>query len=335
MAGLTGSLKKVGLNGFFFALLGMILLARLFPFYGTSESPLPLSIITQYGVALIFFFYGLKLSPEKLRAGLANWRLHILIQTTTFILFPLIAWGIFTVTGPHTEHALWLGVLYLAALPSTVSSSVVMVSIAGGNLAAAIFNASISSILGIFITPVWMATFMDAAAGSVDIQDVIIKLSLQVLLPVVLGLAAHRWWGAWAERFKHGLRLFDQSIILLIVYTAFCESFSSGMFQQHSLTDILLLAAAMWSFFLFMALLMEGLGRLLKFEREDRISILFCGSKKSLVQGAVMGKVLFPDPVVMGVVLLPVMLYHALQLIVGSMLAERFASATHAQNIKK
>ncbi|HEX5168331.1 MAG TPA: bile acid:sodium symporter family protein [Cyclobacteriaceae bacterium] len=318
--------QKAGLNGFFFGLITMVLLAWLLPFYGTAGSPLHLSVITKYGVSTIFFLYGLKLSPEKLRIGLNNWRLHLLIQTTTFILFPLFVLVFSFLLKDPDYQLLWIGTFYLASLPSTVSSSVVMVSIAGGNLPAAIFNASISSIIGIFVTPLWMSFFIEKTGSSAELTDVIMKLCLQILAPVILGLLLHRKWGSVAEKYKNQLRYFDQVIILLIVYTAFSESFYGEMFNGHSILEIILLGVTMLLFFSLMFGLMHLLSSLFKFNREDRITILFCGSKKSLVQGAVMGRVLFPNPVTFGIILLPLMLYHALQLIAGSAIAERMAS---------
>lgn len=323
---LTTSLRKAGLNGFFVALLSMVLLAWLFPSFGTKESPFPFTIITEYGVALIFFFYGVRLSPEKLKAGLGNWKLHLVIQSTTFILFPVIALLAYHITGYHEQRLLWLGIFYLAALPSTVSSSVVMVSVAGGNLPAAIFNASLSSIIGIFITPLWMSLFIGQTTESIDLSNVVLKLCLQVLLPVIAGFLFHGKLGRQSEKYSKTLRLFDQMIILLIVYTAFCESFAGNMFSAHSSGEILLLAFTMLLFFLFIFLLMQLVAVALKFLREDRITILFCGSKKSLVQGAVMGKVLFPDAQILGIILLPIMFYHALQLIAGSVIAQRMGN---------
>lgn len=325
MKTLLSHLQKAGLNGFFFALLFMVFLAWLLPYYGTSESPLPLSTITKYGVSIIFFFYGLKLSPEKLRTGLSNWKLHLLIQSSTFILFPVFVLAFSFLLNDSEYRLLWIGTFYLAALPSTVSSSVVMVSIAGGNLPAAIFNASISSIIGIFVTPIWMSFFIEETGSTVGLVDVILKLCLQVLAPVILGILLHHKWGDFAEKYKTGLRYFDQSIILLIVYTAFCESFYGNMFSSHPMTEIVMLSFIMISFFLVMFFFMYILSSLFKFNREDTITLLFCGSKKSLVQGAVMGRVLFPNPVTFGLILLPLMLYHALQLIAGSMIAERMA----------
>jgi sodium/bile acid cotransporter 7 len=196
-----------------------------------------------------------------------------------------------------------------------------MVSIAGGNVPAAIFNASISSIIGIFVTPVWMS-FYGQGQGDIALADVIIKLCLQVLLPVVVGLLLHSQLGKWSEKNKGWLRKLDQLTILLIVFMAFSKSFLEKMFDGFTGVEIVLLGVAMVVFFLVMALLMHLLSSALRFPREDRITVIFCGSKKSIIQGAVMGKVLFGQGVSLGIVLLPLMLYHALQLMAGSILAQ-------------
>lgn len=326
MKHLLQTLSKAGLNGFFFCLIAVVVLAFQFPAWGAEGSVVPLSEIAQYGVSIIFFFYGLKLSPEKLRAGLSNWRLHLLIQSSTFILFPVAILLIHFLFGSENNKLLWLGVFYVAALPSTVSSSVVMVSIAGGNLPAAIFNASISSILGVFITPIWVTLFIGDMYAEMDTTQVIMKLCFQVLIPVMVGLFLHKWLGHFTDRFKTALRLFDQTIILLIVFTSFCESVAGNMFKQVPLLEIVFLGIAMLVLFLSMFAIMYTCAVLLKLNREDRIAVLFCGSKKSLVQGAVMGKALFPDPLLLGIVLLPLMLYHALQLISSSIIAEAMRS---------
>jgi sodium/bile acid cotransporter 7 len=319
---MAGTLSKVGLNGFFFCLIGAIFLAWLYPAIGTDSSPVPLGAIAEYGVSVIFFFYGLKLSPEKLKAGLTNWKMHLLIQASTFVLFPLIILATKYFFQGGSSPFLWMGAFYLAALPSTISSSVVMVSIAGGNMPAAIFNASISSIIGIFITPLWMSGLLEKTDASFDITHVILKLCLEVLLPVILGLLLNKKLGYWADKYKTQLRWFDQFTILLIVYTSFCESFAGNMFSGYSLLIIVGLGALMLLLFFLAFGIMSLVSKWLGFSRADRITVLFCGSKKSLVQGAVMGKVLFPDPLTLGVVLLPLMLYHALQLLAGSTIAQ-------------
>lgn len=322
MAKLRETLNRVGLNTFFFLLVGMIFLAKAFPEWGSEESPLPLKAITGIGISVIFFFYGVKLSPEKLKQGLSNWKLHILVQSTTFLIFPMVVLLLYAVWGDEA-NLFWIGTFYLAALPSTVSSSVVMVSIAGGNLPAAIFNASISSMVGIFITPLWMDLMLPETAVDFDLTDTIIKLSFQVLVPVILGLFVHKYLVMYVNKHQTALKNFDQAIILLIIFTAFAESFSENMFDGHSASELILLGVLMLVFFLLMMGLMYLLSKALKFSREDMITVIFCGSKKSLVQGAVMGRVMFPDPVVFGVMLLPLMVYHALQLMVGSAIAQK------------
>lgn len=322
MAKLKDTLRRVGLNTFFFLLIGMIFLAKLFPDWGTADSPLPLKTITGAGISFIFFFYGVKLSPQKLWEGLSNWKLHLVVQATTFLIFPLVVLVLYTFFGEEGSY-LWLGTFYLAALPSTVSSSVVMVSIAGGNLPAAIFNASISSMVGIFITPVWMDILLPETSVSFDLTDTFIKLSLQVLFPVIIGLMLHHRLIGFVNKYQAALKNFDQGIILLIVFTAFAESFAEDMFSGHSTGQLIGLSVLMLAFFGLMLALMYFISVGFRFSREDTITVMFCGSKKSLVQGAVMGRVMFPDPVVFGVILLPLMIYHALQLMAGSALAQR------------
>jgi sodium/bile acid cotransporter 7 len=296
-------------------------LAYFFPELGETNGGFTIDKLTFYGVSLIFFFYGVKISPSTLKIGLSNWKLHLVIQSTTFLIFPLLILllnGLFGVEG----DLFWLGTFYLAALPSTVSSSVVMVSIAGGNLPAAIFNASISSILGIVITPMWMEVFLSATDADFELFTTVLALVKQILVPVVIGFFLHKRLVNWVQKYNKLLKNFDQLVILLIVFSAFSQSFGRNMFAGQ---NILGLGFFMLVLFVFMAGGMYLLGRWLSFERGDKITVLFCGSKKSLVQGAVMGKILFPDPVVFGVVLLPLMLYHTLQLILGSALAERMA----------
>ncbi len=319
-------LSRAGLDGFSLLILVTVVFAWHFPEAGSTDSPLHLKQVGNVGVAFIFFFYGLKLDPAKLLAQLGHWKMHLLIQSTTFIIFPLIILFFRSIFYTPESDLLWVGTFYLAALPSTVSSSVVMVSIAGGNIPAAIFNASISSLIGIFLTPVWMNIFVSANDLSAsDLSGVIINLCFQVLLPVAAGLALHRRLGFIATRFKNQLRYIDQAIILLIVFRAFCDSFLNNMFDGYSITELVVLSALMLLFFFVMLAVMQLLAVRMGFSREDRITVIFCGSKKSLVQGAVMGQVLFPGAAALGILLLPLMIYHGLQLFAGSILAQQFA----------
>ncbi|MBD1398773.1 bile acid:sodium symporter [Pontibacter sp. JH31] len=325
MARVQGLLVRAGFDWFLLALMGMILLAYLWPEGGLDKEPISLGDVATYGVSLIFFFYGLRLSPEKLRAGLGSWRLHLVVQASTFLLFPLLIMPLHTLFEGTSGELLWLGTFYLAALPSTVSSSVVMVSIAGGNIPAAIFNASISSLIGVFVTPLWMGLYLSAGSGDFDMGQIMLKLVLQVLLPVTLGIVLHRYWGGFAERNRKQLRFFDQGIILLIVYTSFSESFARDMFSGYSIGDLFLLGLGMIGLFFLVYSIVHVVSHLMGFGPEDRITAIFCGSKKSLVHGTVMSKVLLPDANMVGIILLPIMLYHALQLLASSVIAQSIA----------
>ncbi len=318
-------LKTVGIDGFILALTGAILLAYIWPAPGIPDSPLKLHKVAGYGVSLIFFFYGLKLSPIQLKQGLSNWKLHIVIQVITFIVFPALIILFRKFAGGSSESLLWTGTFFMATLPSTVSSSVVMVSIANGNVPAAIFNASLSSLLGVIITPLWMGVVITTGTHTPDIGESIIKLSFQVLLPVMLGVLLHPKFGSIAARNRHNLKLFDQTVILLIVYVSFCESFANKMFSGYSFFSILLLCLAMTALFFLIYSVTSLTGKLLKFRKDDYITAVFCGSKKSLVHGTVMAKVLFPQMTGLGVILLPLMIFHTLQLIASSILAQRFS----------
>jgi solute carrier family 10 (sodium/bile acid cotransporter), member 7 len=320
---LTQTLQRVGINGFLFGLFCAIGLAALFPEVGSVDSGFPWKPIINAGIAFVFFFYGVKLDPEQLRSGLSNWRLHLLIQVSTFLIFPVLVYLLVQVM-PWVDPDFRLGISYLSALPSTVSASVVMVSIAGGNLPAAIFNASISSLLGVILTPAWMGILGSGPAGEIDFWSTLGELILKVILPVVLGVFAHKWLFPRIKGYLSRLKYVDQTVIMIIVFTTFAESFAQKLFSAYQFSTLLNIAVTMLGIFILIWLILELISKLLKFSIQDRITTLFCGSKKSLVHGVVIGKVIFPDPVILGLVLLPVMLYHIQQLIFGSILAGYF-----------
>ena len=316
-------LSRAGLDWFLLALLGVVALAYARPGVGSHASPVPWKLITTVGVALVFFFYGLKLSFEKLRAGMRNWKLHVLVQMGTFVLFPALALLARPFFGSESGSLLWQSIFFLCALPSTVSTSVVMVSIAGGNLPAAIFNASISSLLGILITPLLASLFLNSTTETSQLWGLALQLLWQVVLPVGAGLLLNSRLGALVDRHRNGLRLFDQITILLIVYTAFCESFANGIFGSYRPADVVKLGIGMVGLYAVVFGILWVASRLLHFSRADQVVAVFCGSKKSLVHGSVMASLLFPASAATGLILLPLMLYHSLQIVLASSMAQR------------
>ncbi len=315
------SLKKT--DRFILATILTVLTAWLFPQWGGKNSHIPLDSIGSIGISLIFFFYGLKLSFEKIKTGLRNWKLHLVVQLSTFLLFPLIVLFFFPFLKTEHSRLIWLAFLFLAALPSTVSSSVVMVSIAKGNLPAAIFNASISGLIGIAVTPLWTGFFLSHSAGGFDLSAIYLKLLTEIFLPISAGLALYPLFGKYVQRHSSSLVLFDKSVILLIIYKSFAASFEDQVFSSVGIKDLLFIFAAVAALF-YIVYHLTGYGaQLLKFNREDRITAQFCGTKKSLVHGTVFSSILFPASIPAGIILLPLMVFHALQIFIITIVATK------------
>ncbi|SMO68817.1 solute carrier family 10 (sodium/bile acid cotransporter), member 7 [Saccharicrinis carchari] len=316
-------LKKI--DGFIVGLLCMIALAYWFPAMDDNWSTINLETLTTVGISLIFFFYGLKLSPQSMKQGLLNYKLHLLVQLTTFFLFPLLVICLRPLVHSEDTELLWLALFFMAALPSTVSSSVVMVSIAKGNIPGAIFNASISGLIGIVLTPIWMGVFMGSADAGFDFWESVISLIVKILLPVIAGLSLNKFFGGTARKYRRYLTTFDKSIILLIVYNSFGKSFKANIFDDISLLHLGITAVLIGFTFVIIYGIVYYVAVKLSFSREDRITALFCGSKKSLVHGSVMANVLFKNMASQGIFIIPIMVYHSLQLIAVSFIAQRYA----------
>lgn len=318
-------MKKYFPDWFISGLFLMILVAWLKPGMGMDLQPVHLGLVIDIGVVLIFFFYGLKLDPAKLKAGMSNWKMHVAIQLTTFLLFPLLILPFYPLLKETNLEIFWMGLFFLAALPSTVSSSVVMVSIAGGNIPGAIFNASISGIIGIVMTPFWMGLFLTGAQEGFDFSHVLVQLITQIIVPVVAGLLLHRYFVRWVNRHLPKLAAFDKIIILLIVYESFSRSFISGIFTSVSWLALGGLTLAVVLLFFIVLNFTGWTAKKLRFSREDRITLQFAGTKKSLVHGSVFASVLFSGISGAGIFLLPIMIYHSFQLFYISILARKMA----------
>lgn len=322
---------KYRVDTFIMALLIVIIIAYLFPqgvSYGGGE---PLEVISTVGVSLIFFFYGLKLSFSEIKSGLRNWKLHIIIQLMTFLLFPLVILLFKPLIHTDSQHHFWLSFFFLATLPSTVSSSVVMVSIARGNVPAAILNASISGLIGVLLTPIWMSLFLDFETTNV-FGVVYWGLIREIVIPVALGLFTQRYFGKWAVRNSRHIAKFDKSVILLIVYISFAESFVSGVFETISTTYLVMVFVCTVLLFTIIYTTIYLITRyMMNFGREDQITALFCGSKKSLTHGSVFGKFLFVNNPNVGLYFLPLMIFHAFQIFIITIIAQWYQNRLKKQ----
>lgn len=309
-------------DNFTLLLVAVVAAASLLPCEGRAA--VAFGWITDLAIGLLFFLHGAKLSREAIVAGATHWRLHLAIFACTFALFPLIGLALRPLLSPWVTPELYTGILYLCALPATVQSAIAFTSLARGNVPAAICSASASSLFGIVLTPLLVGLLLDRQADGGSMLDAMLKIVLQLLVPFVAGQVARRWIGAWVGRHARGLRMVDQGSILLVVYTAFSAAVVEGLWRDVPLPALLALALAC---VLILALALgctTVLARLLGFHKEDEITLVFCGSKKSLASGVPMAQVLFAGGTI-GAAILPLMVFHQLQLMVCSVLAQRYA----------
>jgi sodium/bile acid cotransporter 7 len=320
-------LKLPGLDPFLLFLIGAVILASVLPCRG--EGAVIMGWVTNAAITLLFFLHGAKLSREAILAGVGHWRLHLLVAASTFVLFPALGLLIRAAGGDFVKPGMAAGILFLCLLPSTVQSSIAFTSIARGNVPAAVCSATLSNVAGIFITPVLVGLAMGAEArgghGGVDLHS-IQSIALQLLLPFILGHLSRPLTSAFLTRHKTLVGRVDRSSILLVVYTAFSAAVAEGLWKRLSAGDIAMVLV-LDSALLAVALVVTTFAaRLLGFSREDEIAIVFCGSKKSLASGVPMAGVLFP-PALVGPLIVPLMLFHQIQLMVCAIMARRYAAA--------
>lgn len=321
-------LQRLARDWFLAGMIAAVVLAALFPDFGRTGGPMHADVVANVGIFSVFLLHGLGLSAEHLKAGVTRWRLHLLVQAFTFGVFPLLWWALDMAAGRWVPPDMSLGFLYLCAVPSTISSSVAMTGLARGNVAGAIFNASLSSLLGVVLTPLLVSTLAATAGHSLPLADAILKLAGLLVLPLVLGQLLRPWLGRGFARYKPYTNAFDRLVILVLVYASFCDSVASGLFTRYS-GSLLALALGGAALLLAVVLVLTTLAaRQAKFNKEDEIAAVFCGSKKTLASGVPMARLLFGAHPGLGLIVLPLMFYHQLQLLVCSVLADRYAART-------
>jgi len=321
---MIGRLSLPGLDPFLIFLVGTVTLATLLPCRG--EGATIFGWITDGAIALLFFLHGAKLSRQALLAGIGHWPLHLVVGAATFVLFPILGLIVRALSPGGLDPSLAAGVLFLCLLPSTVQSSIAFTSIARGNVPAAVCAAALSNVAGVFITPMLVAIFMGArmSGGAGGGLHSIESIAMKLLAPFVIGHLARPLVVGLLDRHKALVGRVDRGSILLVVYTAFSAAVIQGLWRSVSagqLALVLVIDAVMLAIALVATC---TAARLLGLSEEDEIAIVFCGSKKSLASGVPMAKVLFPTAVV-GPMILPLMLFHQIQLMACAVIAKRYA----------
>lgn len=318
---MKGVLARFYIDPYLLMLLGTVALASVLPPAGIWA---PISgAVADLGIIVLFFLHGARLSRQAVWDGARNWRLHLAVAGMTFVLFPLLGVGMRALPGLDPELA--IGLLFLTLLPSTVQSSIGFTAIARGNVAAAVCSASFSNLAGILLTPLLVAVLITGKSGGVS-WHMVLTIVGQLLVPFLAGHLLRPWIGGWVARQKRMLAFVDKGSILMVVYTAFGAAVADGLWSRVSAADLAMIVVLSVAV---LAVVM-GIGRLLaltmKLPRADAIVLQFCGSKKSLASGVPMAGVLFA-PEQVGAILLPVVIFHQVQLIVCAVLAQRYRVA--------
>ncbi|MFV0429065.1 MAG: bile acid:sodium symporter family protein [Arachnia sp.] len=312
-----------GIDPFLLLILGSAGLAWFAP--ATGDVAMVLGWATKAAIALLFFGYGARLSARQALAGLTHWRLHLAILGTTFVVFPLVGAGLLALPDGAVASTTWVGLAFLTLVPSTVQSSITFTSIARGNVAGAIVAATTSNVVGVVATPLLAAAVLPAVGGHSIGWGSVGQVAVQLLLPFVLGQASRRWTADVVAAHAPRLKLLDQFVVALVVFGAFSSFRATQAWRGYTLTDLwvmlavtLVLLAGAFSF-------TWWLGGRMRFNRADRIALLFCGTKKSLATGVPMASVLFA-PQLVGAMVLPLMIFHQAQLMASAVIARRFAA---------
>ncbi len=315
-------MRRPKIDTFLLLILGSAVLALLLP--ATGQASEVFDVLTTVAVFALFFGYGARLSLSEAWAGLRHWRLHVVILTITFALFPLVAVLIRFLPDGVLAPSLAVGFAYLCVVPSTVQSSITFTSLARGNVPGAMVSATTSNLLGVVLTPLLAVALLPSSGETAITLESFVDVVLLLLLPFILGQFSRRWTASFMHRQRARLKYMDQLVICLVVYVAFSDFFSSGAWRNVALWDLLVLLALCLVLLGFMLWFTWRLSATLRFSVEDRIAIMFCGTKKSLTTGVPMASVLFVGQSV-GLIVLPLMIYHQAQLMACSIIAQRLA----------
>ena len=313
-------LRRFKVDSYLLLIVAMVAAASVAPARG--DAAVAFGWLTKAVIAFVFFLHGARLSREAVIGGLIHWRLHLVVLATTFVLFPLLCLGLARLPGWVTPQALIPGLIFLGCLPSTIQSSISFTLIAKGDVPAAVAAASASNLIGIFLTPLLVGVLLHAEGG-VDAGQVW-AIVLQLLAPFLAGQLLRPWIGDWIKARAPILTRLDRGSILLVVYTAFSGAVVEGVWSRVGVLDLARLVVICALLLGIVLAFTASTARRLGFSKEDEIAIVFCGSKKSLASGAPMAGVLFPAAAA-GVALLPLMIFHQVQLMACAVIAQRYA----------
>ncbi|MCY0148168.1 bile acid:sodium symporter [Hoeflea sp. G2-23] len=325
---MRGVLKKLPIDTYMLLLIATVVIATVLPVSGSAARFV--SHLSSAAVALLFFLYGAKLKAQAIVAGISNWKLQLLVVFTTYVVFPILGFGLAFFASSWLPEELVVGFLFLCILPSTVQSSIALTGMARGNVPAAICAASLSNVLSVVLTPAFAAVLLSTSGIKLD-ANAVIGIFVQLLLPFVAGQLLRPLIGAWIERNRMLTMAVDRGSILLIIYSAFSAGVVGGIWGRLDGMTLSLLIGLDLILLLLVMVIVRRMGQMAGLSREDEVSLLFCGSQKSLANGVPMVNILFAGHAT-GLIILPLMLYHQFQLFVCAAIAQRYAAGDEHQS---
>jgi sodium/bile acid cotransporter 7 len=319
---MKSALSRLPVDTFVLLLLGVVAIATVLPARGAFADVV--GVATKVAIAVLFGLYGTRLSPQQSWHGMRQWKLHLLVLATTFVVFPLLGLAARVLVPSVLTPDLYTGLLFLCLVPSTVQSSIAFTSIARGHVSAAIVSASLSNILGVVLTPLLVVTLMHTRGAPREDGTAVVEIVLQLLLPFAVGQLLRPWLADWVGRHTLLTKAVDRGSILLVVYAAFSAGMAEHIWSSVNGWRIVAVAVVSAALLALVLAFTTLAGRRARLDRGDRIVLLFCGSKKSLASGLPMALVLFPSATV-GLIMLPLMIFHQIQLVVCAVIASRLS----------
>ncbi len=328
---MIASLRRLMPDRFIMVLIATLAVATVTPATGTVLEGIGWA--SSAAIFTLFFLHGARLSPAAVAAGAKHWRLQLAILGFGYGAFPLAMAVARAGLGGWLAPEMLIGLVFLGVLPTTVQSSIAYASIARGNVAASVIASAASNLLGVVLTPLLFALIAGGAVGGVSLAAVG-KVALLLLLPFALGQAVRGRVLPVVARHAKAAGMLDKLTIILAVYVAFAHAARDGLWARIgaevlgglALVVAIVLGAAFagaWA-----------LGAMLKLNPEDRATLLFASSHKSLATGAPMAAILLP-PAVAGAAILPLLLYHQLQLMLSAWIATWLAGQAAQTTIEQ
>lgn len=316
------TLESFRRNWFLYSIVVFIILAKFHPWIGRKGGPLnPEFTIKYVAVSVIFFISGLSLRTDDLTAAIFHYRLHAFIQIFTFIVFPILMFLLTEIFNQFRfNYYLLTGLRVLSCMPPPVSSAVIITKSIGGNVAGAIFNSALGSFLGIFVTPLLLYIVV-GVSGSVPVMSIVQTLTVTVVCPLFFGQFSRRYIRGWLDSRKPPLGHIGSFMLLMIIYTTFCDTFSNDV-EAVQKVDLFILAVAilliqislLYFIYVFNETYRTG------FKETDIVSLMFCSTHKSLTLGMPILKIMYAGDIILPFMSIPLLIYHPTQILLGGFL---------------